>query len=306
MPFPDVIGLGEVVIDLIAPIPHYPELDEKIFATGYERHPGGVTANFCVALSRLGVNAGFVGGVGDDSDAGFLRNVFKRRGVDISHLATRQDCPTPMNFVMVTPDGQKIIVQSPYMLTTFPRPEELDLDYIASAKVLHTTALRIDTAKKALRHAKKSGVTTSFDLEKHVATHGYDKLASLLKFTDILLPNKMGALTITRAKDLKEAAEKLMSFGPGLVVITQGDSGCLVKTPEEILEVPAFKVDGVDTTGAGDAFNAGFIMGILKEWDVSLAAKFANAVAAMKITHVGAQSGLPTFKEVKNFLKERE
>jgi len=207
---------------------------------------------------------------------------------------------------MVTPDGQKTIVQSPYMLSVFPRPEELDLDYIASAKALHTTALRVDTAEKAMRHAKKEGVTTSFDLEKHVANYGFEKLAPLIKLTDVLLPNKMGALTLTGANNLTEAAEKLISLGPKLVVITRGDKRCLVRTIHETLEVPAFKVIAIDTTGAGDAFNAGFIIGILRGWDVRSAATFANAVAAIKITHVGAQTGLPTREEVEKFLTEQE
>jgi len=303
MPALDVVGLGEVVIDLIASIPRFPEPDEKIFATKYERHPGGVTANFCVALSRLGVKSGFVGGVGDDADGTYLRDVFKREGVDASRLVTRKNALTPLNFVTVTPDGQKTIFQSPYMLTVFPRPEELDLGYIADARVLHTTALRVDTAERALKHARKEGLTTSFDLEKHVAVYGLEKLAPLIKLTDILLPNKMGALTLTGTQSLKEAAEKLLALGPKTVVITLGEGGCILKTERETLEVPAFKVKAVDATGAGDAFNAGLMTGILNQWDLRKAATFANAVAAIKITYPGAQAGLPTRKEVERFLK---
>jgi len=303
MPALDVVGLGEVVIDLIASIPRFPEPDEKIFATKYEKHPGGVTANFCVALSRLGVKSGFIGGLGEDADGTYLRDVFKREEVDASRLVTRKEALTPLNFVTVTPDGQKTIFQSPYMLTVFPRPEELDLGYIADARVLHTTALRVDTAERALKHAKKEGLTTSFDLEKHVAVYGFEKLAPLIKLTDILLPNKMGALTLTGTQSLKEAAEKLLALGPKTVVITLGERGCLIKTEKETLEVPAFKVRAVDATGAGDAFNAGLITGILNQWDLRKAATFANAVAAIKITHTGAQAGLPTRKEVERFLK---
>jgi sugar/nucleoside kinase (ribokinase family) len=305
MPALDVVGLGEVVIDLIASIPRFPEPDEKIFATKYEKHPGGVTANFCVAISRLGMKAGFIGGVGEDADGIYLRDTLRREKVDASRLVTRKDALTPLNFVTITPDGQKTIFQSPYMLTVFPRPEELDLDYIAEARVLHITALRVDTAERALKHAKKRGLITSFDLEKHVAVYGFEKLVPLIKLTDILLPNKMGALTFSGTQNLKEAAEKLLALGPRIVVITLGEKGCLIKTEKETLEVPAFKVKAVDATGAGDAFNAGLITGILNQWDLCEAAKFANAVAAMKITHIGAQAGLPTRKEVDGFLEKR-
>jgi ribokinase len=305
MPALDVVGLGEVVIDLIASIPRFPEPDEKIFATKYEKHPGGVTANFCVAISRLGMKVGFMGGVGEDADGTYLRDTLRRERVDASRLVTRKDALTPLNFVTITPDGQKTIFQSPYMLTVFPRPEELDLDYVAGARVLHITALRVDTAERALKHAKKEGVITSFDLEKHVAVYGFEKLAPLIKLTDILLPNKMGALTFSGTQNLKEAAEKLLALGPRIVVITLGEKGCLIKTEKETLEVPAFKVKAVDATGAGDAFNAGLITGILNQWDLREAATFANAVAAMKITHIGAQAGLPSRKEVDGFLEKR-
>lgn len=305
MPALDVVGLGEVVIDLIASIPRFPEPDEKIFATKYEKHPGGVTANFCVAISRLGMKAGFIGGVGEDADGTYLRDTFRRERVDASRLVTRKGAPTPLNFVTITPDGQKTIFQSPYMLTVFPRPEELDLDYISEARVLHITALRVDTAERALKYAKKEGLITSFDLEKHVAVYGFEKLAPLIKLTDILLPNKMGALTFSGTQNLREAAEKLLALGPKTVVITLGEKGCLIKTEKETLEVPAFMVKAVDATGAGDAFNAGLITGILNQWDLREAAKFANAVAAMKITHIGAQAGLPTRREVDGFLEKR-
>lgn len=305
MPALDVVGLGEVVIDLVASVPRFPEPDEKIFVTMCEKHPGGVTANFCVALSKLGTRAGFIGGVGEDADGSYLRDAFKRKGVDASRLVTRKDSPTPLNFVTITPDGQKAIFQSPHMLTVFPKPSELDLDYIARAKVLHTTALRTDTAERALRRAKKEGLITSLDLEKHVAIYGFEKLAPLIKLTDILLPNKMGALTFTGATNLNEAAQKLLALGPRIVVITLAEKGCLVKTEKETLEVPAFRVKTVDATGAGDAFNAGLITGILNHWDLRKAATYANAVAAMKITHVGAQAGLPTRKEVDGFIEKR-
>lgn len=305
MPALDVVGLGEVVIDLIASIPRFPEPDEKIFATKYEKHPGGVTANFCVAISRLGMKAGFIGGVGEDADGTYLRDTFRRERVDASRLVTRKGASTPLNFVTITPDGQKTIFQSPYMLTVFPRPEELDLDYISEARVLHITALRVDTAERALKYAKKEGLITSFDLEKHVAVYGFEKLAPLIKLTDILLPNKMGALTFSGTQNLREAAEKLLALGPKTVVITLGEKGCLIKTEKETLEVPAFMVKAVDATGAGDAFNAGLITGILNQWDLREAAKFANAVAAMKITHIGAQAGLPTRREVDGFLEKR-
>jgi sugar/nucleoside kinase (ribokinase family) len=301
---PDVVGLGEAVVDFVASIPRFPDPDEKINAKRYAKFPGGVTANFCVDLSKMGVRTAFVGGVGLDHDGAYLLKALEDMGVDVSRAVKRSDEMTPVNIVLVNEAGQKEIIQSPSMLTVFPRPDELDLDLIASSKVLHTTALRADTAEVAMSYARKRGVLVSFDLEKHVAEYGGERLAPLIRLTDILMPNRLGALSLTGARSPEEAAEQLLEMGPKVVVITLGDGGCLVRTADEVQVVPAFKVDAVDATGAGDAFNAGFILGVLEGWDYTRCAEFANACGAIKVTRPGAQSGPKSREEVLAFMRE--
>ncbi len=303
---PDVVGLGEVVVDFVASISRFPEPDEKINAKRYARFPGGVTANFCVDLSKMGARTAFIGGLGLDPDGAYLSKALEDAGVDVSRVVKRSDDMTPVNIVLVNESGQKEIIQSPSMLTIFPRPEELDLDFIASSKVLHTTALRADTAEAAMGQAKKSGLLVSFDLEKHVADYGSESLAPLIHLTDILMPNKLGALSLTGTSSPEEAAERLLKMGPEVVVITLGERGCLVKTADEMRIVPAFKVDAVDATGAGDAFNAGFILGVLEGWDYIRCAEFANACGAIKVTRPGAQSGPTSREEALTFMREHQ
>ena len=103
------------------------------------------------------------------------------------------------------------------------------------------------------------GKFVSFDLEKHVAEYGIEKIKELLKYTDLLLPNKLGIRQLTDTDDLVDAAFKMKKYGPNTVVVTLGDKGCMIITDENtVIEVPAFKVKAIDTTGAGDAFNAAF------------------------------------------------
>ena len=302
----DIIGLGEVCIDWIAFLDHLPEPDEKIFAK-YVKSPGGVTANFVTAAARLGCKTGFIAGVGDDDHGRFLIDILKANGVDSSHVKVHKDRNTAFNILLVGRKGEKVALQDPNLRDNVPEPEELDGQYLSRARCLHTSAIKFATAEKAVELAKRRGMIVSFDLEKHVAAYGVRKLRKILKNTDILLPNKLGARELTKEDDLATAAKKLLSYGPDVVVVTLGERGCMVVTAQEKFEVPAIRVKAVDTTGAGDAFAAGFVYSsILKGWDLKKSVVFANAVAAIKCLHRGAQGGLPTVDEVKEFLKNRD
>jgi ribokinase len=143
----------------------------------------------------------------------------------------------------------------------------------------------------------------SFDLEKQIAVRGWENLKDLVKLTDVLLPQKSGAMELTQTSSVEDAADVLLRKGPSLVVITLGEKGCLVATKKSMKVVPPFKVNIVDTTGAGDAFNGGFTIAHIKGLTPEGAAIFANAVAALKCTGLGARTCLPTLKQVREFLE---
>jgi len=306
----DIVGLGEICIDWVLQVERFPEPDEKIFYKKSEIFPGGVTANYVTALARLGANVGFIGGVGKDHYGNFLISKLNEEGIDTSLLKRHNNRNTAVNILAVNKHGEKIIFQDPNLKENVPDPMYLDekfVEYLKNAVLLHTTGIKLETSIKAAKIAKKSGKFVSFDLEKHVAEYGIDKIKELLKYTDLLLPNKLGIRQLTDTDDLVEAAFKMKKYGPNTVVITLGDKGCMIITDENtVIEVPAFKVKAIDTTGAGDAFNAAFTYSFfVKKWDYKKAALFANATAAIKCTKMGAQTGLPRYDEVLKFLKER-
>ena len=113
----DIIGIGEVVLDWVAKVPHFPKPDEKVDVISENYFPGGVTANFLVAVSRLGVTSGFIGAVGDDSYGDFLINDFKEENVDTTLTLKKKGLKTPVNFIFIC-NGEKTIIQSPHMKTT--------------------------------------------------------------------------------------------------------------------------------------------------------------------------------------------
>ncbi|HDD64412.1 MAG: hypothetical protein DRJ32_05595 [Thermoprotei archaeon] len=301
----DVIGLGEVCIDWVAIVDHLPQPDEKVFAREYKLFVGGVTANFLVALARLGAKTAFIGGVGNDRYGNIVLNKLKKEGVDISKVKIWPNRSTAVNFLIVDREGTKVIIQDMNLKNNVPDPKDIDLNFILEAKALHITGIKPEASLIAMDVAYKSGIITSFDLEKHVSDYGMDVLKPLLKRTNILLPNKLGLIALTREKDFIKAAKKLMKLGPNIVVITLGEKGCLVVTEKDHFIVPAFKVKVVDTTGAGDAFNAGFIYAyVIRGENLRKAAIFANAVAALKCIRYGAQEGLPRKNEVDAFLSK--
>ncbi|MHA1689244.1 MAG: carbohydrate kinase family protein [Promethearchaeota archaeon] len=307
MPSVDIIGLGEVVIDWVAEISHFPKPDEKIDALSENHFAGGVTANYLVAVARLGVKCGFIGAVGDDHYGEFLVEDFKKENVDYSHIIKIPNKKTPVNFIFVA-KGEKTIIQSPHMKTTRIFASDLDEAYIKNSKLLHTTLIHQDVSEKAIQIAKEHDVKVSIDLEAQIAQKGWNALKNVLLSADILIPNKEGAKTITNTSTPQEAAKLLIKKGIPIIIITLGERGALITTEQFQKEISAFHVDPiVDTTGAGDTFNGAFSVAYwIKEWDLIQSVKYANAAAALKIKKLGARTGMPTEKELNAFFSQFE
>ena len=303
----DIVGLGEVVVDWVVEVPHYPKPDEKIDAITENLFSGGVTANFLVAAARLGGNCGFIGAIGDDDYGRFLLNDFRNENVDTSMTIVKNDNSTPVNFIMVV-KGEKSIIQSPKMQSTRLVRKELDETYISNAKVLHTTLIHQDVSEEAIKIAKNYDIRISIDLESQIALKGWNNLSKLLLQADVLLPNKEGAKTITGCNTPEAAAMFLINKGIPIVIITMGERGCLITTIEFQKLIPAYNIKPiVDTTGAGDTFNGAFSMAYwIKKWSLEKSCKYANAAAGLKLMKLGARTGMPYQDEVLNFLKLNE
>ena len=303
----EILGIGEVVVDWVSLIDHFPEPDEKIDSLNQYMFSGGVTANFTVAASRLGAKTGFFGAIGNDTYGDFLKNDFKNEDVDFSSLVTKENKPTPVNFIFVVKNtGEKVIIQSPYMHSTIPSISDLDEKIFKNIKLLHTSAIYHDLTIKAIKLAKKKKIFISLDLEKQIALRGLSKLKPILKQVDLLIPNKAGAMQLTKAKNPEEAAKIFLELGVKTIIITLGDKGALIVTKNKNVIIPAIKVNPIDTTGAGDTFCAAICYSyVLKKFNIEKATLFANAAAALKIQSMGARTGMPTYNQVIQFLKKR-
>jgi len=300
----DVVGYGEAAIDFLIRTEAVTRFDDKVWAKSYVRQLGGVTANFCVGLSRLGRRTAFMGAVGDDPDGVEIRRGLGREGVDTSALLTIPGKGSPVNYIVTEEGGSRLILQSPNMTETQLRPQDVGENSVPHCKVFHTSAIIPDTAAKAASISKKRGATVSFDLERHVAEMGRKRIEPLLKITDTLFTGAETLELLGYGTDVS-SIRRLIREGPKVVLLKKGKEGVIVFTQEQQTAVGSYNVDVADATGAGDAFAAGFICSFLDGTSWVEAAAYGNAVAAMKCTKMGAQAGLPSRPEVESFIHGR-
>jgi ribokinase len=247
-----------------------------------------------------------VGKLGRDF-AEFLLSNFRSNGVYTDYVYVDEEANTGVAFILLSDEGENMIAFDPgadYRL--IPDDVRRAEDAISRSTVLLTQLeVPLETVEAALSLAKEKGVTTILN-----PAPARELPHSILELADIVTPNRVEAsmLTGVEVRDAKTAAEagrRLLSMGAGSAVITMGGEGAVVVTGEEAYLVPAVRVTPVDTTGAGDAFNAGLAFGLVQGLPLMEAVKLGNMTAAIKVTKFGAQEGLPWREELEEFLKRK-
>lgn len=313
---PKVIAIGEILIDFVASEPvSYMEVPS------FQKCFGGSPMNTIVGVSRLGVSSGVITAVGDDSFGKFLINELRNNGVDVSQIVVKKGKRTTITFVANDPDtGERsfLFYRKPWTGDTADSLLEIgdiDQNYIAGASILHVSGFALsqnpcrNAVFKAIEYAKKAGVRVSFDPtlrldmwdSPRVLRKVYDKA---LKSSDLATFSTEEAEFIFQTEDLQEAAHKALRYGIKIVGIKLGNKGSLIISEgSEKIESPAFRVKPIDTTGAGDGWNAGLLVGLIKEWDLEKCIRVANAIGALVVTKRGAITALPNKEELQKFLK---
>ncbi len=290
----DVIGFGALNVDRVLRVNRIPKEEEEAFVRDVMTFCGGSAANTTVGLSRLGLKTGYIGKVGRDPDGDLVISELVREGVDVKNVL-RCDGRTGCAMVLVDDRGRRAIILDPGV-NDMIRFEEIDLDYVSKFKVLHLTSfvckLSDDSLKSQTRLSSEFDGIVTFDPGSVYAGMGMKAISGILKNTDVFMPNRIEIETLT-GKDYREGAEEVIGMGVEVVVVKLGEEGCYITDGRREIKVPAYKVEPVDTTGAGDAFNAGFIYGMLKGRDLEECGRMGNYVASMCIKSLGARTGLP-------------
>ena len=297
----EVVGVGDADVDIYLDVPHLPGRDEKVAAMAAVWYPGGMVANFLVALRRLGTPCCFHGPIGADAFGRMVQANFVEQDVATDGLIVKPEGSTYYCVVLLDASGEKALVIAPTDCIS-PMPNDIDPAIIAPARHLHTAGLRMDAALRAARIAKQHHLTVSLDVEPSDPSDAA-QLAELLALTDLLFVNH-GALAALTGSDLTPAAALpvLLARGPRTVCVTVGARGAWVGTRDGTWHIPAFPVPVVDSTGAGDTFAAAFVYGYRAGWSPPTSARFAAAAAALAIGHRGGHHGAPSRDAVASFL----
>ena len=297
----EVVGVGDADVDIYLDVPHLPGRDEKVAATAAAWYPGGMVANFLVALRRLGTPCCFHGPIGADAFGRMVQANFARQDVATDGLIVKPDGSTYYCVVLLDASGEKALVIAPTDCIS-PMPDDIDPATIAPARHLHMAGLRMDAALRAARIAKEHNLGVSLDVEPSDLGDSA-QFAELLALTDILFVNYRALAQLT-GPDLPPAAAlpSLRAHGPRTVCVTAGARGAWVGTHEGTWHIPAFAVPVVDSTGAGDTFAAAFVYGYRAGWSPPTSARFAAAAAALTIGQRGGHHGAPSRDAVASFL----
>ncbi len=311
----DVISLGELLVEFVRK-----ERDVMHTVPGeyIGPFPSGAPAITIDTCARLGLRTGFIGVVGDDDFGQMLLERFRGDGVDISRIRIDKDSITGMAFVAYRSDGsRRFVFNLKYSASAKLSPEDVDLEYIARAKLLHISGSTLyissstkNACKKAVTLAKASGTIVSLDPNIRLELASIDEIKEMLHpiliNTDILLIGEDELISITGITNINEAAYRALDLGPKLIVVKRGRRGSIALTSNGIIiEARAFPVGEVDPTGAGDVFNAAFIYGYLNGWNLEKILIFANAAAAIKVGRRGPMEGPKSYEEVASLILEK-
>jgi len=282
-----IVSVGAVLMDQVASVDRFPKEDDEVFVPVMKLIPGGSAANFAVLCKRLGAEAGFIGKVGNDSYGDALVEDLEKEGVDSKGII-RSDLPTGTVFIAVRKDGQRIMYAHSGAANDL-QETDIDSDYLSGFDLLHLADLE---NVSVLTHAAKhfEGLV-SLNAGALIAEKRKEAL-ELIRNVDILICSEEEAEKLTGTEGTDHCLRALYNMGPKVVIITKGPRDSQGFDGKEIYEAEVFNVNVVDTTGAGDAFSAGFIVNYLETKDVEDSMLFGNAVASSVIQHKGARSGI--------------
>ena len=303
---PKIVVIGSLNADLVQRVDRLPKPGETVVGGSLETFSGGKGANQAHAAGRMGASVCMIGQVGSDGLAFLLLESLQAAGVD-TDLVGKSDSPTGTAIILVLPDGENVIVISPGAnATVTPEMAAERLGLVReSSFLLSQLEIPVESVKKALAVARARGATTILD-----PAPARPLPPEMLANVDFLTPNETETVTLLGESgfamdddaDIKLAARKLLALGPKAVVLKLGARGCMIATERGSYRVPGFEVTALDTTAAGDVFNAAFATALAEGQAVPAAARFANAAAALSVTRPGAQNSVPSRRDVDVFL----
>ena len=294
----DVIGLGLAIVDVVLRVERMPAWEDPRGLLDFTLADGGPAGTACFVASTFGLRAGFVDTVGGDDLGEHRRRSLERAGVDTTRLVPREG---PEDHVVVVyvdaATGERAFSFRRGFLSRPLGAAELDRAYIESARFLHLDGSHAAAALAAARWTKESGGTVVLDAAA-TSHEVLEPARALVAETDVLICGSGFAPMLTGEEDAWRAGRAALDLGPRVVVQTEGARGSYTVSRDAEFHTPAYDVDVVDTTGAGDTFHGAYLVGLAKGWDLERCAAFSSAVAGLHCTVLGNRKGIPSMAEV--------
>jgi sugar/nucleoside kinase (ribokinase family) len=305
-----ILCLGILVADLVGkPLRAVPEPGRLVLVEEMGLYTGGCATNAATALARLGLPVELMGKIGQDALGDFVLRAMEARRIGTRGVKRDPEAGTSATMVIVDPAGERRFI---HYMGANARYTLADVDWgmLAGASILHVAGSLVlpgidgEPTAELLRRARQMGVVTFLDTVWDDTGRWMQLLEPCLPEIDYFIPSLPEAQAITGLEEPHQVARALLDRGVGTVGLKMGAEGCLVLTGEgEELRLPAFEVEVIDATGAGDAFAAGFIAGVWQGWPLEKTARFANAVGALCVTGMGANGGVRSLPETLDFME---
>lgn len=308
----DVLGAGIVVADHICtPISHVPRAGELVLAEGMTLASGGCAANTAVDLAKMGVSSSIVGRVGDDLFGNVVGKLLERDGVNTSQLLRTAGSDTSQTLIINVKNEDRRFVHTFGANAQF-RTDDISLDSITRSKVLYVGGYLLmpnfeqDGLIRLFQHARQQGVITVLDVGIPGPGEYLSRLEKVLPLVDVFLPNTDEAHVILGIDAPQQQALRFHELGAKTVVITRGEAGSVLVNAKHRLEAGIFRMDYVDGSGSGDAFDAGYIIGLLRGCDETGCLTLASALGASCVRSIGTTAGVFTRSGCEAFLAHNQ
>ena len=293
---PDIVGIGVCTVDHLMTVPHMPGNNVNMKASAYLRQPGGLASCALVAAARLGARTKVIARVGDDDAGQYIRHELESEGVDTSKLIVRLGSESHVSLILVDErTGDRSIMTRP------PTGEPIALSEIKRADITSAKVLFIDDVTEltlqAARWAQESDMKVVLD-----PARPYAIIKQILPYVDVPIVPQQWAEAWMPGQPASAVVEALFQAGAKIAAVTLGARGSVLCWEGGTRHIPAFKVDVVDTTGAGDAYHGAFMAALLQDWEAPRMARFASAVGSMNCRAIGGRAALPTRQDVDTFL----
>lgn len=303
-----ILVIGSFMTDLVVQADRFVEEGETIIGNSFGQFTGGKGANQAVAAARLGGNVEMLGELGNDSFGKDQIASLEANGIDHTHVLFTDEASSGIGNPQLDSQGRNRIVVVPGANFEFTpqQLENLEEEIVNADLIVLQLELPIETVYRAIELSNKNGKTVI--LNPAPAQHIDPQYASMI---DYIMPNEheagmlAGGMAVDTEEHICEAAGILLAQGYRNVIITLGEKGSYLKNADLDIRVPAFKVQAVDTTAAGDAFVGAFAYGLANDWDMKKTLQYASATSAIAVTKMGAQPSLPKKNEVDAFFAKK-